>query len=53
MLTCGPLPILSLAMKPWGPPTRQGLGSHYAHMWAISAFVPVQSMGTPEKAGVR
>ena len=31
----------------WGPPKRQGLGSHYAHMWAISAFVPVQSIGDP------
>ena len=34
-------------MKRWGPPIRQGLGSHYAHMWAISAFVPVQSIGDP------
>ena len=24
-----------------------GLGSHYAHMWAIYDFVPVQSIGDP------
>ena len=47
MPTCGPLSILFPAMKHWGPPRRQGLGSHYAHMWAISAFVPVQSIGDP------
>ena len=49
MLTCGPLSILSPAMKHWGPPRRQGLGSHCAHMWAISDFVPVQSIGDPPR----
>ena len=54
MPTCGPFLILSPAMKHWGPPRRQGLGSHYAHMWAISDFVPrYEALGTPETAGVR
>ena len=50
MLTCGPLPILSPAMTHGGPPRRQGLGSHYAHMWAIFAFVPVQSIWDPRES---
>ena len=54
MPTCGPFLILSPAMKPWGPPRRQGLGSHSAHMWATFYFVPrYEALGTPETAGVR
>ena len=47
MPTWGPFLLLSPAMKHWGPPRWQGLGSHYAHMWAIYAFVPAQSIGDP------
>ena len=32
--TCGPLLILSPALKRWGPPTRQGLCSQSAHLWS-------------------
>ena len=37
---CGPLLILSLALKRWGPPRRQGLCSQLAPLWATSDFVP-------------
>ena len=40
MLTCGPLPILSPAMKRSGRPIQQGLGSQAAHLWATAYFVP-------------
>ena len=36
-----------LRAEHWEPRRQQGLGSHYAHMWAISAFLPVQSIGDP------
>ena len=37
----------------WGPPRRQGLGSHYAHMWATSDFAPRSAaVGIPETARV-
>ena len=32
--------ILSPALMRWGPPTRHGLCSHLAHLWATSDFVP-------------
>ena len=38
--TCRPFLILSPGAKHWGPPRGHGLGSHCAHMWAISDFVP-------------
>ena len=38
--TGGPLLILSLGLKRWGPPRRQGLCSHLAHLWANHDFVP-------------
>ena len=31
--------ILSPALKRWGPPSRQGLCGHPAHLWATSDFV--------------
>ena len=50
--TCGPFLILS-SCRALGTPKTAGLGSHCAHMWAISDFVLVQSIGDPETAGVR
>ena len=32
--------ILSPARKRWGPPRRQGLCSHLAHLWATSESTP-------------
>ena len=50
MPTCGPLPILSPPMR---HPRRQGLGSHYAHMWAISDFVlAMKHWGPPRWQGL-
>ena len=46
MPTCGPFLLLS-PCRALGTPETAGLGRHYAHMWAISAFVPVQSIGDP------
>ena len=46
--TCGPPPILSPALKRWGPPRRQGLCSHPAHLWATSDSAPgFEAVGTP------
>ena len=51
--TCGPLLILSPALKRWGSPRRQGLCSHIAHKWATSDSVPrFEAEGLPETAGV-
>ena len=51
--TCGPLLILSPALKQRGSPRRQGLCSHLAHNWATSYFVPrSEAEGLPEAAGV-
>ena len=36
---CGPVLILSPALKVWGPPRRQGLCYHRAHLWATSDSV--------------
>ena len=45
--TCGPLLILPPALKRWGPPRRQGLCSHLAHVWATSDFAPrSEALGT-------
>ena len=50
---CGPLLILSPALKRRGSPRRQGLCSHFAHLWATSDFVPrFEAEGIPEAAGV-
>ena len=50
---CGPPLILSPALKCWGPPGRQGLCSHLAHLWATSNLVPrSEALGTPQAAGV-
>ena len=38
--TCGPSLILPAALKPWGPPRRQGLCSHLAHLWPTSESAP-------------
>ena len=38
--TCGPPLILPPALKRWGPPRRQGLCSHLAHLWATSDSAP-------------
>ena len=41
-----------LRPKHWGPPTRQGLGSHYAHIWAFFHFVPrAQNWGPTRRQG--
>ena len=46
--TCGLLLMLPPALKRWGPPTRQGLCSHLAHLWATSDASPrSQAVGTP------
>ena len=38
--TFWPLQILSPALKCWGPPRRQGLSSHWAHLWATCDSLP-------------
>ena len=51
--TCGPLLILPPALKRWGPPRRQGLCSHPAHLWATSdSFSRFEVLGTLWAAGV-
>ena len=51
--TCGSPLILPPALKRWGPPRRQGLCSHLAHLWAISDSAPgSEAVGTPQAAGV-
>ena len=46
--TCGPPLILSRAPKQWGPPRRQGLCSHLAHLWATSdSAARFEAVGTP------
>ena len=51
--TCGPLLNLPPALKPWGPPKRQGLCSHLAHSWATSHSAPrSEAVATPKAAGV-
>ena len=49
--TCGPPMILTPALKQWGPPRRQGLCSHLAHLWATYCFAPrFEAVGTPQAA---
>ena len=44
----GTPPMLAPALKRWGPPTRQGLCSHLAHLWATSDSAPrSEAVGTP------
>ena len=44
---------MSPALERWGPPKRQGLCSHPAHLWATSHYVPRSgALGTPEVARV-
>ena len=44
--------ILPPALKRWGPPRRQGLCSHLAHLWATCDSAPrSEAMGTPQAAG--
>ena len=51
--TCGPPLILPPALRRWGPPRRQGLCSHLAHLWATSDSAPrSEAVGTPQAAGV-
>ena len=51
--TCGPLVILSPALKHWGPPRQQRLCSQSAHLWATGDFVPrPEALGTPQTAAV-
>ena len=51
--TFEPLLILPPAVKRWGPPRRQGLCSHLAHLWATSDFAPrCEAVETPQEAGV-
>ena len=41
-LICGSLPLLSPALKCWGPPGRQVLCSQPAHLWVILILSPVK-----------
>ena len=51
--TCGPPLMLPSARKRRGPPWRQGLCSHHAHLWATSDYAPrSEAAGTPHAAGV-
>ena len=44
--------LLSPAVKRLGPPRRQGLCSHPAHLWAYSDFVPrSEALGSPRRQG--
>ena len=53
LTTCGLRLILPLALKRWGPPGRQGLCSHLAHLWATSDSAPrSKAVGTPQAVGV-
>ena len=45
---CGHFRMCPRAQQ-WGPPRRQGLGSHCAHMWPNSNFVPMQSIEDPRE----
>ena len=45
--------ILPSALKRWGPPRRQGLCSHPAHLWATSDSAPaVKQWGPPRRQGL-
>ena len=47
---CGAILILSPALKRWGPPRRQGLCRHFAHLWGTADFVRrSEALGTPQK----
>ena len=51
--TCGPLLILSPALKRWEPSKRQGLCHQSAHLWAMADFVPrFEALGTPKRQGL-
>ena len=40
--------IVPPALKRWGPPRRQGLCSHLAHLWATCDCAPrSEAVGTP------
>ena len=53
LATCGPPLILPPALKRWGPPGRQGLCSHLAHLWATYDSVPrSEAVATPQAAAV-
>ena len=43
MPTCGPPLIPPPALKRWGPPRRQGLCSHLAHLFTIWVWEPLNS----------
>ena len=46
--TCGPPLMPRPAQKQWGPPKRQGLCSHLAHLGANSDSAPrSEAVGTP------
>ena len=47
--TCGPPVILPPALKQWGPPKRQGLCSHLAHLCTTSDFAPHSEGKAEEK----
>ena len=48
--TCGPLLILSPALKRWGPRRRQGLCSHLAHLLSTSDSAPaLKRWGPPRR----
>ena len=50
--TCGPLLILSTALKRWESPSWQWLCSHPAHLLGTSHFVPrFEAYGIPKASG--
>ena len=50
--TCGPLLILPPALKRWGPPKRQGLSRHLAHLWAtFDSTLLSEALRTPKRQG--
>ena len=51
--TCGPLPIVPPDLKRWGPPRRQRLCSHLAHLCATSDCGPaLKRWGPPRWQGL-
>ena len=53
LATCGPPLILSPAPKRWGPPRRQGLSSHLAHLRATFDSIPLLRSGRDPPRGRR
>ena len=51
--TWGPPVTMPTALKRWGPPMRQCLSSHLAHLWATSdSAARSEAVGNPQAAGL-